>query len=208
MLRHWSQLVPNMSTRHLRTLSNTTYLGLGWGLLWGHWFWKSGTDSLKGGCSSFILTEVIPVLDCVGGEKWEFPVVSMTGGHWVWEWWALPDLFNFNQINLAYNVYCIHAEKQAYMWCTGVKQSWFFVCRCSLCCYLAGKASCGYKSGMQRTLTRQRRRLCESWWPLFCPASQRCVAFWNGRNSKLSTKGIVLRVFWLFFDCCYCCSCI
>ena len=26
MLRHWSQLVPNMSTEHLRTLSNTTYL--------------------------------------------------------------------------------------------------------------------------------------------------------------------------------------
>ena len=53
------------------------YLLGGHGLLRRYWFWKTWTKSLKGGCSSHILGEVISILDCVG-EKGELPVVSTT----------------------------------------------------------------------------------------------------------------------------------
>ena len=39
------------------------------------------TKSLKGGCSSHILSEVISILDCVG-EKGELPAVSTTLDRW------------------------------------------------------------------------------------------------------------------------------
>ena len=53
------------------------YLLGGHGLLRRYWFWKTWTKSLKGGCSSHILSEVISILDCIG-EKGKFPVVSTT----------------------------------------------------------------------------------------------------------------------------------
>ena len=57
------------------------YLLGGHGLLRRYWFWKTWTKSLKGGCSSHFLREVISVLDCVG-EKGELPVVSTTLDRW------------------------------------------------------------------------------------------------------------------------------
>jgi len=39
------------------------------------------SKSLKGGCSSHILSEVISILDCLG-EKGELPVVSTTLDRW------------------------------------------------------------------------------------------------------------------------------
>ena len=57
------------------------YLLGGHGLLRRYWFWKTWTKSLKGGCSSHILSEVISILDCVG-EKGELRVLSTTLDRW------------------------------------------------------------------------------------------------------------------------------
>ena len=69
------------------------YLLGGHGLLRRYWFWKTWTKSLKGGRSSHILSEVIPILDCVGKRRiscsqydtWQ----EGTGYNREWEWWAL-----------------------------------------------------------------------------------------------------------------------
>ena len=70
----------SLGDRHSPSHHQHCLLG-GHGLLQRYWFWKTWTKSLKGRCSSHILSEVISILDCVG-EKGELPVVSTTLDRW------------------------------------------------------------------------------------------------------------------------------
>lgn len=61
--------------------------------------------------------------------------------------------------------------------------------RCSSCCCLAGRESCGCRSGMCPSLTRRGRRSPETWSRQYWPGSPRCAASWSGGTSRLFTRG-------------------